>query len=790
MPTSVLFHCPCTGEPRANEPPSLPSYSPAAVYSYFPLPNLYFCDDCDQVRCDQCLNIEISLFFCPNCLFTIQSSHIKEQQNRCDRNCFLCPICTNTLVTVPSDPDINHPPESKEASMGGAPYYLFCTCCKWDSKEIRLEFERPTGLSMQLQRSEEQSSDALELQKLQEHFASVLKASAQETNAAAGQRGTPAALRASKLLRDVPSLATNTKYLQGRSHHHALPSLYSAGGRGGAGGGMGPGGSGGAAGGGRPEPITEWSFPGDPRPYEAQTSFAPATLGEELSVLGRIEESNRDFVRATSDDQLITSLEQRWTSSTLPPRVKDLRPQRVPASYRATKRCSVCNHICIRPDVKTGYHRFKIKTFFANYVPDIGVQPAALQPLDPHADPAGGGGGAGGGAGGSLLMGGAGSRLGRSGRASLSLRTGAGRPQSVFGPAGLGLGPGGLSSVGAGGSALGGPSSSSSTSGSSSNALVARAVDVENLRPGRKYLYELVFTNPLGENMNVSIVIAKPSAAAVSGFGFGFAPTTPLPFGSGGGGAELRSPRLGEDTPLSPGGTSTNAAVPSTSTPLRLPWQVTPSAETFPVAPNNDLLDDLDGAAALGNVLDDTADLLDDDGPAGAELDDVHEEGEDGGEGVGEGGGGATRSLGSRRVGKRRGPAFKQSGHRTTITLELALGNDASGEIEFGLFVSYNTFPEGSNPRSSPTRDRASSPTKGGTSSDKGLSFWTAVRLGRCAPRASLSSGGGGHGRDAVGSLGSWGAFEAAAGSSSSAAAAASPPLSTGATMGPTAAGA
>ncbi|CAD6932240.1 unnamed protein product [Tilletia controversa] len=676
MPTSVLFHCPCTDEPKQSEPPSLPSYSPAAVYSYFPLQNLYFCDDCDQVRCDRCLNIEISQFFCPSCMFTIQSSHIKEQRNRCDRNCFLCPICTNTLVTVPSDPQEDFPPESKEASIGGAPYYLFCTCCKWDSKEIKLEFERPTGLSMQLQRSEEQSYDVLELQKLQDHFASVLKPSSKKDGTSA-HRSTPATLRASKLLRDVPALATNSKYLQGRSHQ-ALPSLFH--GRGGQGG--------------RPEPITEWTFPGDPKPYEAQTSFASAT-GEELSVLGRREESNRDFVRATSDDQLITSLEQRWTAPTLPPRVQDLRPQRVPASFRATKRCSVCNHICIRPDVKSGFHRFKIKTFFGNYVPDITVAPSTLQPMDLNSDQ-------------SAL-----SRLSR-GRTSISIRTGAGmggrpggRPQSVFGAAGLGLSSG-----------------MSSVPGTQSSLLAPRAVDVENLRPGGKYVYELVFANPLPDRMNVSIVVAKPSAAAAAG-GYGFGASQNAGHTAG---AELRSPRSpGEGIPLSPGGSSIQTSV---ATPLRLPWQVTPSAESFPVAPNNDLLDDLDGAATLGNIMEDSVDMLDDDVDFGANDDGADGDDDD-----------LSRS-GRRRPGKRKA-GFKQNGHRTTISLELALGNDASGEIEFGLFVSYNTQLEGSvlRPSTSPTRDRTGSPTKGHGhgANDKVLSFWTAVRLGRCASRTHLA---------------------------------------------------
>jgi Dynactin p62 family len=66
---------------------------------------------------------------------------------RCARNCFLCPHCTNTLVVVASDPPPDLPPTSQAASVGEPPYYLACNFCKWDSKEINLAFEKPTGLS-------------------------------------------------------------------------------------------------------------------------------------------------------------------------------------------------------------------------------------------------------------------------------------------------------------------------------------------------------------------------------------------------------------------------------------------------------------------------------------------------------------------------------------------------------------------------------------------------------------------------------------------------------------------
>lgn len=68
---------------------------------------------------------------------------------RCARNCFMCPNCRNTLSVVPSDP-----PDTGEtrlpipiSSLNEPPFFLYCNHCRWDSAEVGITFEKPTGLA-------------------------------------------------------------------------------------------------------------------------------------------------------------------------------------------------------------------------------------------------------------------------------------------------------------------------------------------------------------------------------------------------------------------------------------------------------------------------------------------------------------------------------------------------------------------------------------------------------------------------------------------------------------------
>jgi hypothetical protein len=98
---SILISCPCSdnvGQQRSRRSktaaadPDLDQWeeegetfdprSPRSAFSLFPLENLLFCEDCNQVRCPRCVQDEIACYFCPSCLFEVPSSTVKSEGNR------------------------------------------------------------------------------------------------------------------------------------------------------------------------------------------------------------------------------------------------------------------------------------------------------------------------------------------------------------------------------------------------------------------------------------------------------------------------------------------------------------------------------------------------------------------------------------------------------------------------------------------------------------------------------------------------------------------------------------
>jgi dynactin-4 len=66
------------------------------------------------------------------------------------RNCFQCPSCYNTLTVITGEipaAATAKPPAGTTAPAPTTMYYLACSTCRWDSREINLTFDRPTGLA-------------------------------------------------------------------------------------------------------------------------------------------------------------------------------------------------------------------------------------------------------------------------------------------------------------------------------------------------------------------------------------------------------------------------------------------------------------------------------------------------------------------------------------------------------------------------------------------------------------------------------------------------------------------
>ncbi|THH20604.1 hypothetical protein EW146_g779 [Bondarzewia mesenterica] len=339
MPPSVQYHCPCLTSSNIPPQPHLSSSS----YSFHPLHELYFCEECDAVRCNHCVSIEVSGYYCPNCLFEVPSASVRAEKNRCARNCFLCPNCRNTLSVVPSDPpdvDDGRPSSIAVNAVGEPPFFLYCNHCRWDSAEVDITFEKPTGLAAQLQKYEDSAPESLEFERLKEHFEPFLRASSSAHPSTASHShhshvNPITAAASSALARDIPGVA---KYM--------------------------------------PHPRTRHRDKGakDEMPeYRSRVEIGTAGAGGEQDV---------EFMQHIEEVNEVAALEQRWANSWATSlRTRDLRPLRIPLHSKKSKRCPTCRHILIKPEQKAQSVRYKIKLVAANYLP-------AIKAVLPHSDTA------------------------------------------------------------------------------------------------------------------------------------------------------------------------------------------------------------------------------------------------------------------------------------------------------------------------------------------------------------------------------------------------------------------
>lgn len=79
MAPKIEYYCPCLAESPHPPPPHVAS----SAYSFHPLHNLFFCEECDAVRCNRCVLLEVSGYYCPNCLFEVPSASVRAEKNRC-----------------------------------------------------------------------------------------------------------------------------------------------------------------------------------------------------------------------------------------------------------------------------------------------------------------------------------------------------------------------------------------------------------------------------------------------------------------------------------------------------------------------------------------------------------------------------------------------------------------------------------------------------------------------------------------------------------------------------------
>ncbi|KAJ1889722.1 hypothetical protein LPJ66_007875 [Kickxella alabastrina] len=192
---SVLYHCPCNGAtqspgaldtgirvnsegeeavvPKASSNSELEAQlkvplqpnSELLVLRASAIENLYYCDDCSELRCSRCVIEEPAGYHCPNCLFDVPTASVRSEKNCCARNCFQCPVCTHMLSVVENDTETK-------------PFSFACSVCYWDSREIGWEFEKATGISSQIEAIKASDQQAKEYTSLLEYWRTVYRISA------------------------------------------------------------------------------------------------------------------------------------------------------------------------------------------------------------------------------------------------------------------------------------------------------------------------------------------------------------------------------------------------------------------------------------------------------------------------------------------------------------------------------------------------------------------------------------------------------------------------------------
>lgn len=119
-----------------------------------PLAELFVCESCALLNCDECSVCEIDAYFCANCFATVTAAAAAQDAYRC-KQCMECPQCAHVLSLV------------RDASQVCK---FVCECCQWASDQVGLSDPVPTGLLYKLISRERDTSGRDEVQRLIKHF--------------------------------------------------------------------------------------------------------------------------------------------------------------------------------------------------------------------------------------------------------------------------------------------------------------------------------------------------------------------------------------------------------------------------------------------------------------------------------------------------------------------------------------------------------------------------------------------------------------------------------------------
>ncbi|WFD04448.1 hypothetical protein MOBT1_003158 [Malassezia obtusa] len=325
----ATYQCSCAYDDlrTARQRADVPAAWPAVTQPGVPLSALYFCEDCYELRCNDCVAWDVSSCYCPHCLYEVPSTSVQAQKAQCARSCFTCPECAHLLSIHGSDPPRQGVAlTSPEASQGVPPFFFACTSCLWDSKRIGIAADKPGELNGTplphtaiMPSATEPTPEQRVFDELGAHLAQLVRPPAPPT---------PSVPR---VLADLPALPA--RYWQGKP----APS---------------------------PAAPDELPAPELHTTRAQQKQAAREARRAEYVARQRTPDGSGALVRLAQ--RYAMPLEQPYETSAL-------RPQRVRLLAKLSKRCAECRHILVRPELRTSSSRYKLRLLAKEFLPSLRV---------------------------------------------------------------------------------------------------------------------------------------------------------------------------------------------------------------------------------------------------------------------------------------------------------------------------------------------------------------------------------------------------------------------------------
>jgi len=152
----------------------------------FKIEDLFYCQQCQNVRCSLCVAQDIDSYYCPNCLENMASSEANYFSNSC-KKCFECPCCFAALSF-----------QTSSTSETDKSFFFSCGFCRWDSLGLNLVADSPNNLIAKLLEKEREGTEQKEVAKI------VEKLQKEEREKAKEKRQLSRIRRSSLLFRTAP----------------------------------------------------------------------------------------------------------------------------------------------------------------------------------------------------------------------------------------------------------------------------------------------------------------------------------------------------------------------------------------------------------------------------------------------------------------------------------------------------------------------------------------------------------------------------------------------------------